>query len=376
MPMTEVIRNERLKGLHGWYPGRRECTAERLLANPYNGCSHDCLACYAGALPGEGFRNFNLDGSITAWVNFPAVVAYELDRLDYACALYLSPVADPCQPVEKELGLTEATVRATTERGLPVDLVSKALPSPAIMDMLAQNRHSLLQFSLPTADEGLRRRLMHGGATVPQLVDTISRAAAIGIYTVIRIDPIYPYLTDDADQLSCVVAIARDCGARHIIASVLDLPLRIVRRIYSRMAATWDASMVERYRSLYTERIGSYLHAREDYRREIFSRVRELATAAGMTFALCMEFERDDAGKPVGMNREFATTANCEGQATPVYRRRGAGFVPAAECDGACLTCTDARCGIDELALGKRGVPAKGIGLADWRRWSKTELTK
>ncbi len=71
------------------------------------------------------------------------------------------------------------------------------------------------------------------------------------------------------------------------------------------------------------------------------------------------------------MNREFATTANCEGQATPIYRRQGAGFVPAADCDGACLTCTDARCGIDELALGKHGVPAKGIRLADWRRWGR-----
>ncbi len=164
MPMTKVICNQKLKGLHGWYPGRRECTAERLLANPYNGCSHDCLACYATALPAEGFRRFNRDGSITAWVDFPAVVAYELDRLDYACALYLSPVADPCQPVEQWLRLTEKTVRAATERGLPVDLVTKAVPSPAIMDLLAQNRHSLLQISIPTANEGLRRRLMHGGA--------------------------------------------------------------------------------------------------------------------------------------------------------------------------------------------------------------------
>jgi len=373
MRKTNIIRNEKLKGLHGWYPGRRECTAERLLANPYNGCAHDCLGCYAGALPGEGFRRHNADGSVTAWVNFPVVVAYELDRLDYACALYISPVADPLQPVEKELGLTEATIRVATERGLPVDVVTKAVPSPAILDLLAQNRHSLLQFSIPTANETLRQRLMRGGAMVTQLEEGIRRAVDLGIYTVVRIDPIYPYLTDDPVRLSHIIAMARDSGARHIIASVLDLPLRIVGRIYSRLVAGWGADMVARYRSLYTTRIGGYLHAQEDYRREEFTLVREMATTAGMTFALCMEFGQDDSGKPVGLNREFATTINCEGQATPIYRRKGAGFVPAADCDGACLTCTDARCGIDELALGKRGVPAKGIQLADWRRWSRRD---
>jgi DNA repair photolyase len=369
--MSEIIRNERLKGLHGWYPGRRECTAERLLANPYNGCTHDCLACYAAALPGEGFRRHSADGSVTAWVNFPAVVAYELDRLDYACALYLSPVADPCQPVEQEMGLTKATIRVATERGLPVDVVTKAVPSPVMMDMMAQNRHSLLQFSIPAADEILRRKLMCGGAIVPELMDGIRRATALGIYTAVRIDPIYPYLTDDSSKLSDIIAIVQDSGARHIITSVLDLPLRTVGRIYEKIAAGWGAGMVERYRSLYSERIGGYLHAREDYRREVFSRVREMATAAGMTFALCMEFRLDETGKPVGMNREFTTCANCEGQATPIYQRKGVGFVPAADCDGACLTCTDAQCGIDELALGKRGVPAKGIRLADWRRWGR-----
>ncbi len=52
--------------------------------------------------------------------------------------------------------------------------------------------------------------------------------------------------------------------------------------------------MTKRYQMLYRERIGNYLHAREDYRREIFSRVREMATVAGLTFALCMEFRLDE----------------------------------------------------------------------------------
>ncbi|MBC7188792.1 hypothetical protein H5U35_01050, partial [Candidatus Aerophobetes bacterium] len=41
------------KQLHGWWPGKRECTGERMLINPYNGCQINCFFCYAHAFPGN-----------------------------------------------------------------------------------------------------------------------------------------------------------------------------------------------------------------------------------------------------------------------------------------------------------------------------------
>jgi hypothetical protein len=76
------------------------------------------------------------------------------------------------------------------------------------------------------------------------------------------------------------------------------------------------------------------------------------------------------AGRPVGLNREFMSSTNCEGVDVPVYRRCGDGFVPAADCSGACLTCTDAVCGIEDLAMGA-GVEKRDFNLRDYRRWSR-----
>jgi hypothetical protein len=54
----------------------------------------------------------------------------------------------------------------------------------------------------------------------------------------------------------------------------------------------------------------------------------------------------------------------------PLYVRDGERFVPAADCDGACLGCVEARCGVDDLAMG-REKGKKDFNLRDYRRWSR-----
>ena len=120
---------------------------------------------------------------------------------------------------------------------------------------------------------------------------------------------------------------------------------------------------------LYRESIDGYLHADVDFRKRVFDFLRNLCDARGITFALCMEYEMV-GGRPVGMNREFMSSVNCEGVDVPVYTRKGSEFVPAAPCNGACLTCTEAVCGIDDLAMG-RGDVKRDFDLRDYRRWSR-----
>jgi hypothetical protein len=83
-----------------------------------------------------------------------------------------------------------------------------------------------------------------------------------------------------------------------------------------------------------------------------------------------MEYELVD-GTPLGLNAEFMSSTNCEGIDIPLYVRRGRYFEPAASCNGACLSCTQAECGIDDLALGGLGWQKPGFRMTDYRRWSR-----
>ena len=81
-PTPHILIDSR-KELHGWWRGKRECTAERLLINPYNGCDVECFCCYARALPGY-FQLFRRRGIATVCRDFDRVAARQLDGLSVA----------------------------------------------------------------------------------------------------------------------------------------------------------------------------------------------------------------------------------------------------------------------------------------------------
>jgi DNA repair photolyase len=358
------------KELHGWWRGKRECTGERMLANPYNGCSVGCIFCYARALPAAYFRLFNETGVVTVFQDFDRVVADQLDSIDVASCGYLSPVCDPFQEVESVYGLSERIIEQFVERNIPVEFITKCEAPGAVVSVMRRQRHSFGQFSAITTREPLRAALMNGGAGVDRLFASMKRCAVAGLPVILRIDPVIPLLTDSRQELKALIEMGADAGATHVVASSLDIPVKIAKEVFANLEAFGVGFSCDLKR-LYSERLDGSLHAALDYRRKVFDVLRNLCEARGLTFALCMEYRLVE-GRPVGLNAEFMSSTNCEGVDVPLYVRRGDGFVPASDCAGACLTCTEAACGVPDLAMGRgEGGAKKDFTLADYRRWSR-----
>lgn len=357
------------KLLHGWWQGKRECTAERLLINPYNGCSHNCFMCYAHSFNWGFFELYSKKKIITVCQNFDKIIAHQLNSLSIVSTGYLSSVTDPFQPINQKYGLSEKIIQEFISRNIPIEFITKNVIPTSVISMIKKQKHSFGQVSILTLKEDLHKLLCPGATTIKNLLNNLKMLADENIHAVCRIDPVIPYITDNKNDLKELIQVVVDSGAKHIIASCLDIPLSIEKNIM-KFLSIFGWEIVYDYGKLYHEVIDLVLHAQLDYRRKIFSFLREECDKKNITFALCMEFKIRDK-KPIGLNKEFMSSVNCEGIDIPIYVREGNKFKPIAFCNGACLVCKKPICGINELFLGKTKDKEKGWKLSDYRRWSK-----
>jgi len=168
------------KELHGWWRGKRECTAERMLINPYNGCGIGCFFCYSLAFPGN-FQIFREKEVVVVAKNFDRILAQQLDSIDLAFPGYLSPVTDPFQPLNEKYRLSEKIIKVFVERNIPIEFITKAEVPQQAVDLIKLQRHSFAQVSILTLNENLRKKLVPRGAATYTLFENLEKLAREGI---------------------------------------------------------------------------------------------------------------------------------------------------------------------------------------------------
>ncbi|OQX21580.1 MAG: hypothetical protein BWK75_02915 [Candidatus Altiarchaeales archaeon A3] len=367
------------KEIHGWFydkdSGRRECTSERLLINPYNGCSFNCFFCYARSFTirrfeseneeiYEKFKNFNI---VIVYKDFDKVVAKQLDSIKIASCGYLSPITDPFQPVNEKYKLSEGVIAEFVKRNIPIEFVTKGKISDESINLIKRQEHSFGQISILTLNDELRKKFTNGAST-EILLKNFERLADNNIYAVARIDPILPYINDGMQDLRNLIKEVKERGAKHIIASCVDILKPIEDKFYGGLAGI-DKNLIEKYKALYTESIGYYSNANINERKKLFENLKQICNAEKISFSLCMEFEKINIkGRETlsGLNCLYSTSLNCEGMNVPVYVKSAGNrkFQQLNNCEGNCLTCGNCLL-THELAQ------AKALRLADYKRLGK-----
>jgi DNA repair photolyase len=371
LPLPHIIVDSN-KEIHGWWSGmepygNRECTSEKLLINPYNGCSHDCLFCYSHALGGY-FRLFRENGVVTVFKDFDKKVARQLDGIRVASCGYLSPVTDPFQPLNEKYELSERIIKEFVDRNIPVQFTTKGRISDKALKLIKKQEHSFGEVSILTMDEDKRKRLIAGGVSTDELLRNLDRLANEDKFAVCRIDPIIPHVTAERGDLEELVRKVVDSGAGHIITSCMDIPGAQKYEIYVEIEKRFGIPKRE-MSNLYTEELSGRFHANIEYRKKLFTMLRKICDRNGVSMSLCMEFETLGGKKVRGLNNEFMSSNNCEGIDIPIYVRKGDNFEPVEGCNGNCLKCHFSEkvpaCGISDLR------EAGACKLRDYRRWSR-----
>jgi DNA repair photolyase len=199
--------------------------------NPYRGCEHGCVYCYArpshaylGLSPGLDFesRLFYKPQAAT-------LLAAELRKKGYSCRpIALGSNTDPYQPVERRLAITRAILEVLRDFRHPVTIVSKAALIQRDLDILsdmAKDRLASVTISVTTLDRTLARCMEPRAPTPERRLETIAALAAAGVPTGVLSAPMIPALNDS--EMEQILERAREAGATSAGYTLLRLPLEL-----------------------------------------------------------------------------------------------------------------------------------------------------
>ena len=195
--------------------------------NPYRGCEHGCIYCYAR--PTHSYLDLSpgldFETRLVARRNIAQVLRNEIAKPSYACKeIVIGSVTDAYQPIEREHRLTRALIELMHETSHPFSLVTKSSAVERDLDLIApmaQRGLCSIHVTVTTLDAGLARRLEPRAAAPWRRLQTIKTLAQAGVPVCVSVAPQIPFLNDDMEQ---VLEAAHEAGARQAFYSVLRLP--------------------------------------------------------------------------------------------------------------------------------------------------------
>ena len=199
--------------------------------NPYQGCEHGCIYCYArpshaylGLSPGLEFET-----RLFAKENAADLLRRELSLPGYRCELIaLGANTDPYQPIEREHRITRSILEVLWEFRNPVGIVTKGSLIERDLDLLApMAREGLVQVfvSIGSLDGEIARTLEPRASAPYRRVETIRRLSEAGVPCGTLVAPIIPFLNDK--DMEAVLEAVSEAGARMAGYTLLRLPWEV-----------------------------------------------------------------------------------------------------------------------------------------------------
>ena len=199
--------------------------------NPYRGCEHGCVYCFArpthawlGLSPGLDFET-----KLFAKPEAPRLLEAELAQPSYRPAtIALGTNTDPYQPVERRLEITRGLLEVLLRARHPVVIVTKSqlvLRDLDLLGALASARLVKVMVSVTTLDPVLARRMEPRASAPARRIETIRALTRAGVPAGVMTAPMIPGLNDD--ELEAILEAAVDAGACAANYVLLRLPLEI-----------------------------------------------------------------------------------------------------------------------------------------------------
>jgi len=269
-----------------WQSGLCTCP-QKLTFNPYTGCDHKCIYCYASSYI-VGFDECKPKKELLERLRC------EAPKLKGEI-ISLSNSSDPYPKTEQYTGLTRRCLEILVENNCRIQIVTKSNLVIRDDDLLKQVP-STVAFTITTDDDQLAKILEPNAPSSSQRLSAIDDLISQDIPVLVRIDPIIPFVNDQPQKLIKALAAM---GVKHITSSTYKVKPDNWKRFSASLKDV--ANKLEPLYFKEGERIGGSLLLHRDMRMKILKNIRDLVDAEGLKFGCCRE----------GLER--LNTATCDG---------------------------------------------------------------
>ncbi|GAB3271456.1 PA0069 family radical SAM protein [Parahaliea aestuarii] len=199
--------------------------------NPYQGCEHGCIYCYAR--PTHAYLDLSpgldFETRLTYKANAAEQLRRELARPGYRCsAITLGANTDPYQPVEREHRITRQLLEVLRDCRHPVAIITKGALVTRDIDILremAADGLASVAISLTTLDDSLKRQLEPRAPSARARLRAMAELRAAGVPVSVLFAPVIPAINDS--EMETLLQAAREAGADRAAYILLRLPLEV-----------------------------------------------------------------------------------------------------------------------------------------------------
>jgi DNA repair photolyase len=199
--------------------------------NPYRGCEHGCIYCYAR--PTHSYLNLSpgldFETRLIAKVNAAACLRAELARPGHQVSpIHVGSATDPYQPIERQWRLTRELLEVLVAAQHPFTIVTKSGGVERDLDLLSlagRRQQAYVMISLTTLDVALCRKLEPRAASPQRRLQTVQRLAQAGVPVGVNVAPIIPFLNEP--EIERLIEAAAQAGARSVHYTVVRLPWEV-----------------------------------------------------------------------------------------------------------------------------------------------------
>jgi DNA repair photolyase len=252
------------------------CTClDKLTFNPYSGCNHKCVYCYASSYIPNFFNCRPKKDLIQRLEKESRQLKGEI--------ISISNSSDPYPTIEKELGLTRKCLEILAQHNCKIQIITKSDLVVRDIDIL-KRRPSMVAVSLTTENDDLSEQLEPNAPPSSARIKTIETLAQKEIPICARIDPVIPFLNDNPKELIETLA---SVGVKHITSSTY----KIKTDNWKRFSANFP-EIAKQLEPLYFEKgekISGYRYLPKAIRFNLMKKVKKLTEDNGMKFGTCRE---------------------------------------------------------------------------------------